>query len=130
MKLTILRLQRLTAQDCLDLSKIWPESDAATLESTLDEHHRLYAAKFNDRLLAAVKVTLTGTQGELTDFRVREVTRRRGVGGYLLEETLAQNAAIRQWWMADVSGEDREGLAAFMQKQGFTAQTGGWVYQR
>jgi len=130
MKLTILRLQGLTAQDRLDLSKIWPESDPAILESTLDEDHRLYAAKFNDRLLAAVKVTLTGSQGELEDFWVREVTRRRGVGSYLLEETLAQNAAITRWWMADVGGEDREGLAAFMQKQGFTAQTGGWVYQR
>ncbi|MEI2267424.1 aspartate 1-decarboxylase autocleavage activator PanM [Erwinia sp. CGal63] len=130
MKLTILRLQRLTAQDRLDLSKIWPENDADTLESGLNECSQLYAAKFNDRLLAAVKVTLKGTQGELTDFLVREVTRRRGVGSYLLEEVLAHNPAITQWWMADTGDGDREGIAAFMQRHGFVAQPNGWVYQR
>lgn len=130
MKLTILRLQRLTAQDCLDLRKIWPESDPAKVERELDENHRLYAAKFNDRLLAAVKVTLDGARGKLEDFSVREVTRRRGVGSYLLEEVLAQNTAIAQWWLADASDEDRQGAAAFMQKQGFISQPGGWHYQR
>lgn len=130
MKLTILRLQRLTAQDCLDLKKIWPESDLAKVESMLDEQHRLYAAKFNDRLLAAVKVTLKGTQGELGNFFVREVTRRRGVGSYLLEEVLAQNETITDWWLAEISEGDRQGVAAFMQKHGFAAQPGGWRYQQ
>lgn len=130
MKLTILRLQRLTAQDRLDLNKIWPESDPAKVESMLDEQHRLYAAKFNDRLLAAVKVTLKGSQGELRDFLVREVTRRRGVGSYLLEEVLAQNANITQWWLTDAGVSDRQSAAAFMQKHGFAAQPGGWRYQQ
>ena len=31
--------------------------------------------------------------------------RRRGVGQYLLEETIAQNSALDHWWVAD-DGED------------------------
>lgn len=127
MKLTILRLQRLSAQDLVDLSKIWPQDDPADLENRLDDRHRLYAAKFNDRLLAAVKVTLNEAQGELKDFMVREVTRRRGVGSYLLEEVLAQNAAVTRWRMAKTGDE---GLSAFMRKQGFIADADGWVWQR
>jgi len=128
MKLTILRLRHFSAQDCLDLAKIWPESQPEKMQ--LDEQHQLYAAKFNDRLLAAVTVRLEGTRGELADLMVREVTRCRGVGSYLLEEVLAQNPDVTSWWMADLASEDRAGLARFMQQQGFTAQPGGWAYRR
>lgn len=130
MKLTILRLQHVTVQDRLDLAKIWPDADIAMLENSLDEYHQLYAAKFNGRLLAAVKVCLHGTQGQLEAFMVREVTRRRGVGSYLLEQVLAQNTAITHWWMADIGDDDRQALAIFMQKHRFIAQPGGWAYQQ
>ncbi|STV03126.1 acetyltransferase [Klebsiella pneumoniae subsp. pneumoniae] len=83
MKLTIIRLQHFSDQDRIDLGKIWPSQDLSTL--TLDENHRLYAARFNERLLGAVRVTLRGVEGELSDLCVREVTRRRGVGQYLVE---------------------------------------------
>ncbi|HBY5376980.1 TPA: aspartate 1-decarboxylase autocleavage activator PanM, partial [Klebsiella pneumoniae] len=56
MKLTIIRLQHFSDQDRIDLGKIWPSQDLSTL--TLDENHRLYAARFNERLLGAVRVTL------------------------------------------------------------------------
>ncbi len=130
MKLTILRLHHLTAQDRLDLIKIWPDADIALLEKSLNEHHQLYAAKFNDRLLAAVNVNLHGTQGQLVELRVREVTRRRGVGSYLLEEVLAQNDVIMHWWIADGGDEDREARTLFLQKHHFEARPGGWAYQR
>lgn len=83
MKLTIIRLQHFSDQDRIDLGKIWPSQDLSTL--TLDENHRLYAARFNERLLGAVRVTLRGVEGELSDLCVREVTRRRGVGQYLVK---------------------------------------------
>jgi GNAT superfamily N-acetyltransferase len=124
MKLTIIRLFECSAQDEIDLAKIWPEYSSASL--TLNDTHRIYAAKFNDRLLGAVRVTLTGTQGALDSLRVREVTRRRGVGQYLLEEVLRDNPQVNQWWMADAGVEDRNVMAAFMQTLGFRAQTGGW----
>ncbi|WP_054177919.1 aspartate 1-decarboxylase autocleavage activator PanM [Trabulsiella odontotermitis] len=124
MKLTIIRLQTLSEQDKIDLGKIWPEYTEASL--ALDELHRIYAARFNDRLLAAVRVTLSGTEGALDSLRVRDVTRRRGVGQYLVEEVLRDNPSISSWWMADVGVEDRGVMAAFMQALNFTAQKGGW----
>lgn len=130
MKLTIIRLQHLSAQDRLDLVKIWPNVDLAALEVALDEQQQLWAARFNDRLLAAVKVMISGMRGELVDFCVRHVTRRRGVGSYLLEELLIQSPSISQWWIANKPVEDKQVMAAFMQHGGFIAQTGGWSYHR
>ncbi|MFD1800867.1 aspartate 1-decarboxylase autocleavage activator PanM [Mixta tenebrionis] len=130
MKLTIIRLQQLSEQDRIDLGKIWPGVDGRALESTLNENHRLYAARFNDRLLAAVELTIRGTQGKLERLEVREVTRRRGVGSYLLQETIAQNPSLTQLWIADDGRADQRIIAAFMQACGFRTQADGWVYSR
>ncbi|HFK4477751.1 TPA: aspartate 1-decarboxylase autocleavage activator PanM [Citrobacter sedlakii] len=124
MKLTIIRLEHFSDQDLIDLGKIWPEYSAASL--SVDETHRIYAARFNERLLGAVRVTLSGAQGALDSLRVREITRRRGVGQYLVEEVIRDNPNVSSWWMADVGVEDRGVMAAFMQASGFTAQQDGW----
>lgn len=124
MKLTIIRLENFSDQDRIDLQKIWPEYSPSSLQ--VDDNHRIYAARFNERLLAAVRVTLSGTEGALDSLRVREVTRRRGVGQYLLEEVLRNNPGVSCWWMADAGVEDRGVMTAFMQALGFTAQQGGW----
>ena len=73
-----------------------------------------------------MRVTLRGVEGELSDLCVREVTRRRGVGQYLVEETLRDNPAINSWRVADHGVEDRGVMAAFMQALGFSAQQNGW----
>lgn len=127
MKLTIQRLASLTAQDRIDLAKVWPEIDIVQLEAQLSDTQRLYAARFNDRLLAALQLTLSGTLGKITHLNVREVTRRRGVGQYLLEETIAQNSALADWWIDDDGDADQGVRAAFMQACGFRAQADGWV---
>lgn len=124
MKLTIVRLDNFSDQDLIDLGKIWPEYSASSL--SVDETHRIYAARFNERLLGAVRVTLSGTQGALDSLRVRDITRRRGVGQYLIEEVIRVNPDVSAWWMADVGVEDRSVMAAFMQALGFTAQENGW----
>ncbi|QMI03553.1 aspartate 1-decarboxylase autocleavage activator PanM [Citrobacter sp. RHB25-C09] len=124
MKLTIIRLEHFSEQDLTDLGKIWPEYSAASL--SVDETHRIYAARFNERLLGAVRVTLSGTEGALDSLRIREITRRRGVGQYLVEEVIRDNPSVTSWWMADVGVEDRGVMAAFMQASGFTAQQNGW----
>ncbi|GDX06977.1 aspartate 1-decarboxylase autocleavage activator PanM [Buttiauxella sp. A111] len=124
MKLTIIRLFECSAQDEIDLAKIWPEYSSASL--TLSDTHRIYAAKFNDRLLGAVRVTLADSEGALDSLRVREITRRRGVGQYLVEEVIRNNPDITRWWMSDVGVEDRGVMTAFMQVLGFKAQAGGW----
>lgn len=124
MKLTIIRLEHFSDQDLIDLGKIWPEYSAASL--SVDETHRIYAARFNERLLGAVRVTLSGTQGALDSLRIRDVTQRRGVGRYLVEEVLQDNPDVSSWWMADVGVEDRGVMTAFMQVLGFTTQQNGW----
>ena len=124
MKLTIVRLDNFSDQDLIDLGKIWPEYSASSL--SVDETHRIYAARFNERLLGAVRVTLSGTQGALDSLRVRDITRRRGVGQYLIEEVIRENPDVSSWWVADVGVEDRSVMAAFMQALGFTAQENGW----
>ena len=124
MKLTIIRLQHFSDPDRIDLGKIWPAQDPAAL--MLDDNQRIYAARFNERLLGAVRVTLRGVEGELSDLCVREVTRRRGVGQYLVEETLSDNPNINSWRVADSGVEDRGVMAAFMQALGFSAQQNGW----
>ena len=128
MKLTILRLESFSPQDLTDLGKIWPEYSSNTLK--VDETHRIYAARFNDRLLGAVRVTLSGAQGAMDSLRVRDVTRRRGVGQYLIEDVMRENPAVRHWWISDVGVEDRGVMAAFMQALGFSAQTDGWHKQQ
>ncbi|PJZ02389.1 aspartate 1-decarboxylase autocleavage activator PanM [Pantoea rodasii] len=127
MKLTIQRITALTPQDRLDLAKVWPQIDISQLEAGLSETHRVYAARFNDRLLAALQLEIRGTLGKIYHLNVREVTRRRGVGQYLLEDTMVQNSALADWWMADDGEDDQNVRAAFMQACGFRAQADGWV---
>ncbi|EMR0739371.1 aspartate 1-decarboxylase autocleavage activator PanM [Citrobacter sp. wls826] len=124
MKLTIVRLDNFSDQDLIDLGKIWPEYSASSL--SVDETHQIYAARFNERLLGAVRVTLSGTQGALDSLRVRDITRRRGVGQYLIEEVIRENPDVSSWWMADVGVEDRGVMAAFMQATGFAERENGW----
>ncbi|EMM6763060.1 aspartate 1-decarboxylase autocleavage activator PanM [Pluralibacter gergoviae] len=124
MKLTIIRLTALSGQELIDLGKIWPQCDAAGLR--LDDAHRLYAARFNERLLGAVRVTFEGDRARLDDLCVREVTRRRGVGQYLLEETLRDNPGVSRWRMSRDGVEDLAIADAFMRALGFSAAGDGW----
>jgi hypothetical protein len=124
MKLTIVRLTTLSEQDHIDLGKIWPEYSSSSLQ--IDDEHQIYAARFNERLLGAVRVTVKGTQGALDSLRIREITRRRGVGQYLVEEVLRTNPAIDSWSMTEIGVEDKTAMGAFMLALGFAVQGKGW----
>ena len=125
MKLTIIRLESFSEQDHIDLGKIWPEYSAASFD--VDDVYRIYAARFNERLLGAIRVTLSFDHGALDSLRVREITRRRGVGQYLLEEIMRDNPTITTWWITEAGVEDRSVMAAFAQALGFNAENDGWV---
>jgi GNAT superfamily N-acetyltransferase len=73
-----------------------------------------------------VRVTLHGNEGELSALCVREVTRRRGVGQYLVEEVLRNNPEISRWQVSDAGVEDNAVMSAFMQALGFSARQNGW----
>lgn len=123
MKLTIQKLTSLSAQDLIDLTKIWPKESSADWQPWLDSNRALFAANFNERLLGAVKVSTHGESAELHDLWVREVTRRRGVGLYLMEEVLAQMPHIKRWTM---HAKSEPVLDAFMLACGFTQTAGVW----
>jgi len=124
MKLTIIRLLAPDFQDKIDLGKIWPENTAMLFD--ISENKRLYVAKFNDRLLGAVQVTLNGTQGILTALSVREITRRRGVGQYLVEEVVRDNPEITHWTISANGVENRTVMQAFAVTLGFQSQGQDW----
>jgi ribosomal protein S18 acetylase RimI-like enzyme len=124
MKLTIQKLTSLSAQDLIDLAKIWPEQTESDWQASLQNDHALFAAVFNERILGAVKITLDGNQAELSDLRVREVTRRRGVGLYLMEDVQAQLPQVNSWTM---KAEPEPVLDAFMLACGFTYKSGVWI---
>lgn len=125
MKLTIIRLTTFSDQERICLTKIWPAH--APAEQDLNENHRLYAARFNERLLAAVRVTLNGDQGVLASLCVREVTRRRGVGQYLVEEVMRDNPQVIRWHLSQNGVEETAEMAAFARALGFHEQVDGWV---
>lgn len=124
MKLTIIRLLAPDAQERIDLGKIWPKNSVELL--SISENERLYAAKFNDRLLGAVRVTPMNTAGILSALNIREITRRRGVGRYLVEEVLRDNPTIIHWKISSDGVEDREAMQSFSQALGFRAQGLYW----
>jgi len=129
MKLTIVKLDNLTPQDEIDLAKIWPQQQCADWRSGIVGQRMIFAARFNDRLLAAVKVSVTGTKAELGDLCVREVTRRRGVGLYLIEDLQLQLPEIITFSIQAQPGitqTDSAAFDAFMQACGFRLVGNRW----
>ncbi|VTQ66118.1 Acetyltransferase, GNAT family [Campylobacter jejuni] len=123
MKLTIQKLTSLSAQDLIDLAKIWPEQTESDWQASLQNDRALFAAVFNERILGAVKIALDGNQAELSDLLVRDVTRRRGVGLYLMEDVQAQLPQVKSWTM---KAEPEPVLDAFMQACGFVREGNVW----
>lgn len=128
MKLTIERLITLSPQDLIDLGKIWPHQQPAQWQAWLEEGKALFAARFNQRLLGAVKIDVQGDSAQLHDLMVREVTRRRGVGLYLLQDTQRQLAQVLRWQLSTVglAARERGELDNFMRACGFLAQGDLW----
>ncbi len=134
MKLTIEKLGLLSAQDKIDLAKIWPDqqlSDWQLTDSLLSNEHKsggeqqvIFAARFNDRLLGAVKVSISHGQAELSDLCVREVTRRRGVGLYLIEDLQQQLPDVKSFSIPSVN--DNPVFDAFMHACGFKLKGSQW----
>ncbi|KGM28172.1 acetyltransferase [Photorhabdus luminescens] len=121
MKLTIEQLTVLSTQDTIDLKKIWPQQTPEQWQIYLKNGNKLFAARFNDRLLAAVKVTFNDQSGLLKDLCVREITRRRGVGLYLINEIKAQHPTVNQWKLnlEKFSNANEPALKGFMSACGF-----------
>ncbi|HHR5900894.1 TPA: aspartate 1-decarboxylase autocleavage activator PanM [Providencia alcalifaciens] len=130
MRLTIIPLVNPTEQQYIDLSKIWIDQNRSQLIQKLESGVQFYGACFNERLLAAAKVSIHQQQGVICDFNVREVTRRRGVGLYLLQEICRQLPEIHTW-LFDLQGvepQNKIALEQFLSACGFrpTENTQNW----
>lgn len=131
MKLTIEKLTQLSAQDRIDLGKIWQEPCYQhALITEITEDNTLFVARFNERLLAACRIQLSGNKAIITDFMVREVTRRRGVGHYLLTQCLCAYPDITHWQAVSLSNEENgyDVAHAFLTRHQFSPSTQSDLY--
>lgn len=122
MKLTIERLAQPSAAEMADLLKIWPQQSATQLQQRLANAEILLVARFNDHLLAGLWVTRDGHRGQIQQLQVRPVTRRRGVGRYLLEQTPLLVPEISVWDMDVRTAEAPTELTAFLHSCGWQAR--------
>lgn len=107
MKLTIEKLTQLSEQDYIDLGKIWQAPCyQGALMNEITDNNVLFVARFNERLLAACRIKLSDNKAVITDFMVREVTRRRGVGHYLLTQCLSAYPDITHWQAISLSTKE------------------------
>lgn len=120
MRLTIHHSSQLAAdwQDSLAKLIAPDDLDAADLKAQGQWH----LATFNNRVVG-LAVT---RDGELVYLAVRDITRRRGVGRYLLSQTLAwlraQGIGQARLDLATVRAEEQPGLIAFLVQAGFEQQ--------
>ncbi|MGL5757654.1 aspartate 1-decarboxylase autocleavage activator PanM [Plesiomonas sp.] len=142
MKLTIERLTELTPADQADLAKLWPHAQVQEWQQAIQPDNGLLIARFNDRILAGVKLSAQPICGqsiagelktaELHDLCVRVATRRRGVGRYLLQQLPPLMPEYQRWVIAlpqagqaTLSGKEREDqatLVLFLQQCGWQQQ--------
>lgn len=119
---------RLTIHHSSQLAADWQASLAKLIAPDQWELARLQAlgqwhlATFNNRVVG-LAVT---RDGELVYLAVRDITRRRGVGRYLLSQTLdwlrAQGISQARLDLAGVRVEEQPGLTAFLLQAGFEQQ--------
>jgi GNAT superfamily N-acetyltransferase len=124
---------RLTVHHSHDVLPIWQESLNKLLQShklTISDAHALgewHLATFNDRA-----VGLAITQGSaLRYFAVRDLTRRRGIGRYLLADTLhwliTEGQSQVKINVSSVDEIEQAGLQAFLRQAGFQAKDADWT---
>jgi len=110
-------------QDRTDLVKIFadapswllaPHADAAALIEAGLADRSLIAGRFNDRLLGAALLQRDGHHWRLSHLCVRAITRRRGVGRRILEESqrLAREAGKELHLAAPADHLEAQALAA------------------
>jgi len=131
MPVVVQHLTQPSDQDRQDLLKIYadapdwllaPFADAAELVEQGLAEGRLFAGRFNDRLLGAAWIEREGATWRLSRLCVRQITRRRGVARRLLEE--AQRLAVLQGAGLRLSAPaDQAEAARFAEHLGLTLQT-------
>lgn len=123
MRLTVFRFDQWPREAALlaDLGKLYDAPALAALAAAVNAGKPLITARFNDHHLAAALLELDGEPARLSQLVVREVTRRRGVGRFLVDEAaaIAAEAGAQRLQLAAVEGD---AAAAFAAACGFTGE--------
>lgn len=133
MRLSAFSPQDVEPQLLLDLKKIyqavWPETaltDDALTQLINQANPQLYVAMFNQRHIAAVQLVVTEQVAHFSELVVRDITRRRGVGKYLLTEV---EKTAKSQGASQICSENRaefEEQSAFMQAMGYQLNGQHW----
>lgn len=128
MRLTILTIDELNTQLLIDLEKLFQDEgyDQARLSQAFadrDDNCSWWVARFNDRHLAAAKVIQQADSATIAALKVRDFTRRRGIGRFLLHqlEAWASKAGLKSLIIDGnlAAPENRPALAQFLVACGY-----------
>ncbi|MBD1390198.1 aspartate 1-decarboxylase autocleavage activator PanM [Neiella sp. HB171785] len=90
MRLSVQPLQQITPALCQDLAKLPLPEGVDDIESWLQEQQSdVWLATFNAKYIGLLLLSSRQQQLHIDWLVVREATRRRGVGRYLLEQAIA-----------------------------------------
>lgn len=120
-------------QDLIDLEKIYADYPAATRWADIQNKVannsgiKLYAGRFNDRLLGAVTAKNENGKLVLNDFCVRAITRKRFVARDILRLVLEQESAST----VELSiCQESEGIDKLLSNAGFSRQARTYILNR
>ena len=133
MRLSVFHPETVNSQLLIDLKKIYTPtwSDTQLTDEALNalitqNQPSLYVAMFNQRHIAAAQLTIEANQARVNNFVVRDLTRRRGVGKYLLAQL---EATAQQQGAAEISvilSETEQAFSGFLVAMGYQQQEGKW----
>jgi N-acetylglutamate synthase-like GNAT family acetyltransferase len=133
MRLSVFHPETVNSQLLIDLKKIYTPawSDTQLTDEALNalitqNQPSLYVAMFNQRHIAAAQLTIEANQARVNNFVVRDLTRRRGVGKYLLAqlEATAQQQGAAQ--ISVILSETEQAFSGFLVAMGYQQQEGKW----
>ena len=133
MRLSVFHPETVNSQLLIDLKKIYTPawSDTQLTDEALNalitqNQPSLYVAMFNQRHIAAAQLTIEANQARVNNFVVRDLTRRRGVGKYLLAQL---EATAQRQGAAEISvilSETEQAFSGFLVAMGYQQQEGKW----
>ena len=132
MRLTVFQLEKITPDLLIDLANLHlPVAGALDiwLQKRLEnEHYRLWVAKFNGKYIGFLSYLLKSSI-ELDWIEVREATRQRGVGKFLLQQSLVQWSPNQPVSISPSCSEAMDNVQrTFFRESGFVQRLdGSWI---
>ncbi len=128
MRLSAFTIDTMTAQQLIDITKLYQpfnqDKDAvktACERIIADPQQDLFVARFNDRHIGGLIIKYHTDSAELDCIAVRDITRGRGVGKFLLHQAIQKCKASDYKMIKVLKNEScNDELISFLKAQGFT----------